>query len=338
MPRDCRLKHWFRSETPIQTATAHNTHGHHGRRQWGGTGILAFGEAAAARVSSGKDESGLGRWSWILFQGANDHKTRVISAYRPCRSDKCKMRTVYNQHRRYFRSIQRPGCPRRLFVQDLQEQLVTWRNAGERIILCIDGNEDVRNGALKDALSIPELGMTELISGHHPDLPVTASFVSGERRGSVQIDGVWATPDLPPDRATWLAFHKAPGDHRYGVVDIKWDVILGEPRYKAVRPTARRLTGNHFTARKNYNKKLKRLFLQHKLLPKYHTIYAASRECTEHTPAHQRILETTDKVKHELMISSEKTCRKMAMGTVDFSPAVNKAKKIMALWQLVTAK
>ena len=32
----------------VQTITTHDTHGHHGWRQWGGTGIIAFGQDSSA--------------------------------------------------------------------------------------------------------------------------------------------------------------------------------------------------------------------------------------------------------------------------------------------------
>ena len=61
--------------------------------------------------------------------------------------------------------------------------------------------------------SAPELSMLEVISGEHPDLPPTGSFCAGDRTGSMQIDGVWVTLDLPVNKGTWSAINKGPGDH-----------------------------------------------------------------------------------------------------------------------------
>lgn len=92
---------------------------------------------------------------------------------------------------------------------------------GEKLILCIDDNEDMRKGDLfNNSLSKPELGMQEAISSHHPNLPVMASFCTGSRQGQLQIDRVWVTPDLPIEAGSWLAFHKAPRDHHYGILKI----------------------------------------------------------------------------------------------------------------------
>ena len=297
---------------------------------------MAFGEGAAASVTSGEDESGLGRWSWMLFQGAHNNKTRIISAYKPCRTGPSGLRTVFNQQRRYFRSIGRKGNPRTLFNQDLQEQLVQWRQGGEKLIVCIDANESAYNGTFKEALSIPELGMQEVISAKHPDLPETPTFCAGDRSGRHQIDGIWATPDLPINKGTWLAIHKSPGDHRYGVIDIAWEVLIGQPRYKTIRPPARRLSCNHPKAPKNYRGRFKRQLKYHKIQKKLHAIYEeANYPLTEDQ---QQQLEKIAQTKEEIMINAEKRCRKMCMGSVAFTPEVSKAKKTVTLWRMVKAR
>ena len=338
LPRDCKLKDWFQSENESRVVTAHNKHGHHGCRQWGGTAVMVMDHAASAVVSQGVDDSGLGRWSWILFQGANNHRTCIISACRPCKSRKQQLRMACNQHRRHFRASQRDGCPRQLFVEDLQEQLLLWRSSGEKLIVCIDGNEDVRHGPLKDMFACPESGMQEVISGKHPALPPTASFCAGDRTGRVQIDGVWATPDLPIDAGTWLAIGKAPGDadHRHGIVDIKWEVLLGQPRCKAVRPAARWLNCSHPHSGDIYIEDVEHQFEKHKILEKLHAVCAKSSPRMSGRQGHH--LEKIDKVKHELMIGAENRCRKTPMGAVDFTPKVNKARKLCRLWRLVVAK
>jgi hypothetical protein len=38
-----------------------------------------------APEESGQDELGLGRWTYMLFYGANNTVTRVICRYSPCR-------------------------------------------------------------------------------------------------------------------------------------------------------------------------------------------------------------------------------------------------------------
>ena len=64
-----------------------------------GTGTVCFGDATGYIQKVGKDKEGLGRWSWILFGGSNNHMTRLITAYNPCKSGKLNSGTLYQQQR-----------------------------------------------------------------------------------------------------------------------------------------------------------------------------------------------------------------------------------------------
>jgi hypothetical protein len=64
--------------------------------------------------------------------------------------------------------------------------------------------------------------------------------------------------------------------------------------------------------------------LRHKVLPKLHQLYS-TRE-GNFTLAQQQQLESLDRVRAEGMKHAERKCRKLAMGNVDFSPEVDKAK------------
>ena len=57
-----------------------------GLQQYGGVGLVAVDETATRSREGGKDTTGLGRWVWMRFQGRNNHVTRIISIYRPCKS------------------------------------------------------------------------------------------------------------------------------------------------------------------------------------------------------------------------------------------------------------
>ena len=96
-PRDGKFKHWFKSENELRSIMAHNQHGHHSCQQWGGTAAMVMGQAASEVVLSGRNETGLGCWSWLLFQGANNHRTQLMSACCPCDSHCHHLHTVCNQ-------------------------------------------------------------------------------------------------------------------------------------------------------------------------------------------------------------------------------------------------
>jgi hypothetical protein len=85
--------------------------------QPGGVGIVATDEVAHRVTCSGKDPTGLGRWTWMQLQGENGIRTRVISVYRPC--DSPGPQTVNQQQARYLRTHARDTEPRQAQYDDL---------------------------------------------------------------------------------------------------------------------------------------------------------------------------------------------------------------------------
>ena len=241
MPRAGKLPQLFKSQEALRTVVSFNEHEGHSRRQWGGSFSMAFGALAAGVADRGKDPSLLGRWSWIKFEGRNNHVCRVVTAYNPCTAPPENYTSVYQQQKRYWESKDINTCPREKFLQDPRAQLKKWRGAGERIVLFMDANQNVLKGRLSNMLAEEGIDMREAITGLHPDLPATATFKKGNRIGRNPIDGCWVTPEIELLRGTWLAFYKCPGDHQCAVADFNWRMLLGENKLKIVRPLARRL-------------------------------------------------------------------------------------------------
>ena len=52
--------------------------------------------------SSGKDDTGLGRWVYMVIRGDDGINTRVVCGYNPCSSPKKASRSSYQQQRRYL--------------------------------------------------------------------------------------------------------------------------------------------------------------------------------------------------------------------------------------------
>ncbi len=150
------FKQMFQKEIACIAVAAHNIHEskHAGRVQEGGTSAISFGDAMGYIRKVSKDEEGLGRWSWIQFGGFDNHKTRLITAYNPCKNKIVHSGTSYQQQRRYFVTKKKDlTCPLIMFRQQLIKQLKKWRAEGDRIVLFMDHNEHVYNGALGKALS-----------------------------------------------------------------------------------------------------------------------------------------------------------------------------------------
>ena len=60
-------------------------------------------------------------------------------------------------------------------------------------------------------------------------------------RGSKQIDGAWATPDVEIDAARFLPFFFGIDDHRGIMLDIPRNQLIGGTSKSIARPSARRL-------------------------------------------------------------------------------------------------
>jgi hypothetical protein len=95
------FKQMFQRKIACTAVVAHNIHEskHVGRVQEGGTGAISFGDTMGYIRKVGKDKEGLGRWSWILFGGSKDHKTRLITAYNPRKYKNIHLGTSYQQQR-----------------------------------------------------------------------------------------------------------------------------------------------------------------------------------------------------------------------------------------------
>ena len=170
--------------------------------QWGGTSMMCFNEAASRVKSSGKDLSGLGRWSHILLEGKYQHKVRFISSYNPCKTqDATKTRTVYNQQKSYLQQKGSYNCPRLQFRLDLVNQIKKWQQNGELIVVMMDFNENLlRDGPLQ--MSLKELGLVDPIRKLHQNVtkpPPTS------KTGSVPIDSIFVSKQLSKiSRGGWL--------------------------------------------------------------------------------------------------------------------------------------
>jgi hypothetical protein len=121
--------------------------------QHGGVGICTTDEGVHRVLSTNHDPSGLGRWAWVRLQGKAGRTIRIITAYRPCGAS--GKGAVWEQHQRHF-GIQEPNHvinPRLQFLTDLSTAINAWQSAGDYLILGMDANEDVRDGAASSMMT-----------------------------------------------------------------------------------------------------------------------------------------------------------------------------------------
>ena len=305
--------------------------------QYGGTAVMAFNLAAHRVKSTGFDETGLGRWSWILFEGKHNFHTRVISAYVPCKSSVDRLQTVYNQHKRYFNSLGISECPRKLMHQQLIQQIKKWQEKGENVVLLIDTNENLaRMGQLQTQL-LYECQLVDPIRSTYQQkntiLPPTSLT------GSNPIDSIFVSPQLRNIiRGGWIQVEKSIGDHRALFIDIPIETILGEDPFIIHRNTARRLICDQPKIVDRYNKLLNRQLCKQHTFRQFQTFERIYQSGQMNNKSYISMLNKIDNSITNSIIYAEKRCRKLKAGSVPYSPDLSKIGKVINVWNNVIRK
>jgi exonuclease III len=118
--------------------------------QWGGTALFCIDKAAHRSTEKGVDSSGLGRWCWTQYKGKKHHSLRIYSVY--CPNPPTGPLTVYAHHRHYFNSKNDNRCPRQAFVDDLCKEIKLAMEEGDRVILMLDGDSDMKGSYMSKSL------------------------------------------------------------------------------------------------------------------------------------------------------------------------------------------
>ena len=302
-------------EAEIRTVTGHNVHENVGRTQQGGTSLLLFGSLIDQYdfEESGKDDTGLGRWVVMVFRGSDNITTRVVCGYDPCVTPKKARRSTYQQHRRYLVEKEKDlTCPRRRFHNDLTTQLQSWRDEGDRLIVCMDANEDIYKKSMGKTLTDPTgLAMSEVV-GDFTGEKLGATFF----RGTKPIDAIWATPDIVVTGACVMPAGYGVGDHRLFVIDFLTSSLVGSTPPRIIRSGARRLNTNIKPAAEKYADDLEELTVRHRIIERM----GAAHDSSESKGQLKRRLDTIDKESKDYMCRSEKKCRRIKSGRIPFSP------------------
>ena len=292
------------------------------RTQPGGTAAVAFSRLAGYTQKSGSDPTGLGRWTWLLV-GSGSTRTRIVTAYHPAepssrsvRGASRSSRTVWEQHRRYFRRRHNFRSPGLLFREHLHQELEQWHNDGDEIILFMDLNADVYTSAFAKTLAESSLRMGEQFRAVH-GYEAPASYF----RGSKPITGCFATPGIDC-LATYVSPHqKGAGDHRYWVMDFCARSVLGLEYPNLVRPRGRKLKCTVDRTMKRYLTRLRELTIEHRIFDKLEDLQRRypSRTKGESATAFNK----WDREVTELQLAAEARCNQFMDGSIEYSPEVN---------------
>lgn len=196
--------------------------------------------------------------------------------------------------------------------KDLCDALVKWREEGDRLIVCLDANEDIYKKSIGKVLTDPAgLAMKEVV-GNYTGKKIGPTYF----RGSKPIDGIWATSDVTIAAACVMPAGFGIGDHRMFIVDILTSSLIGHEPLKVHRPSARRLNTKLPGVVTKYNDKLEELVLTHRIIER---MGAAHEQSATNEEAKQR-LDAVDEEFKEYKKCAESGCRKIKSGTIPFSP------------------
>ncbi len=203
-----------------------------GNYQPGGTCTIALGRwVSHARIAE-QDPHGLGRWSYIEFEGCDGRRIVVVSAYRSCsQQTRLGSSTYHDQQYRLLLSETNPRPdPRLQFLDDLIEQIRLWRHQQKAVLVCMDSNDDVTRINPKKGIG-RLLSETDLIDLHHfkyPHEPRPPTYA----RGRLTLDFCIGSPEFVNSlvEATILPFGlptHLTGDHRALLLDFDSKVLFG---------------------------------------------------------------------------------------------------------------
>lgn len=119
--------------------------------------------------------------------------------------------------------------------------------------------------------------------------------------------------DIPTDVATWLAFWRCPGNHRFALLDFRMEVLVGDNILKVVHPAGvvPQVIVKYITLLTDFT-------ISHHSLQSLHQLHLKRQD--DFMPAQAVQLQSLDTLHSQGMLYAEKHCRKLAMGCAEYLP------------------
>jgi hypothetical protein len=308
-----RTKEWWES---VHISYGHNcTNKPSTSHQWGGTALFSLDKAAHRVIGKGRDDTKLGRWCWTLYRGRNNHILRIFTGY--CPNPPSGPLSVYAQHRRFLASKNDMRCPREAFIQDIGAAIASAFEAGNHIILLLDGNSNMKDSALKNGLEM--CNMREVILQRHG---VNGPSTFRRNKNKSAIDGIWASPGIEIKAGGYLEFDELiqNTDHRCLWIDLTFTAAFGHNIPAVTRPKTRRLHNKDPRIVANYCKRYEELAGKFNMEERVKRLNEESN--IPMTAAQKYEYETLDAIRCDITAHAEKKCRKLRKGQLAFSPAL----------------
>ena len=224
--------------------------------------------------------------------------------------------SAYRQQKLALESADDDTCPREAVLRDLFSFLSGWKTQGIQIILMGDFNTDVTQRKFKEKFA--DIGLHEIFSRQHGPPPNTYY------RGTLPIDGVFASADIFPTRCGYTAFDWGMySDHRLLWLDINSDDLFGTlhptwiPRARRLKLEDPRIVQKFLTLRTEL---LISSSLQMRTTELLHSINIEGM-----TPGNCARLESIDQERVKQILKAESKCRKLPMGNIAWSPKLQQS-------------
>ena len=297
--------------------------------QWGGTGITAINDLSTSVISKGRDPSGLGRWSWLLIEGKQHYRTRLISVYRPCHSE-TNLSGVYLQHRRYFGLQGQDREPREALLEDLYCQIEQWKTDGDQIVVGGDFNEDVRSSSIQSMFRA--LDMREVILGLHKRQGSIETCNTNEK--GTPIDGIFATEGIEILQAGYFPYIDSISDHRLLWVDISNESFMGIRNTKLIKAEPKRLKLEDPFLLRRYQERVAELLEKTGVLSRLLSL-SQTAQSTGWSPQLTIEYNHLHSLNTKIRFSVEQKIRKLRMGAIPWSPTLQQHINAITMWRLL---
>ncbi|CAJ1953797.1 unnamed protein product, partial [Cylindrotheca closterium] len=316
--------------------------------QWGGCSATLLNKVAHRAKSGRKDETGLGRFSWIKIRGRDIRQQEsqtdgppagpldlvVVSAYCP-NKEGTNAGSVWNYQQNYWLSKGVTVDPRDKLTLDLVDLIKKWKAEGCEILLGLDANEDVSyNSPSSFRQEMRSEGLTEAILLRHQG-PYPATTQS--RMTDTPIDGIFVTNEVRVTAGGYLDFQQYfKSDHRGLWIDIDLEATLGAPPVTSLSFQPRRLTLADGRSVDRYIKAAEAGY-RHFRLPQRLTQLAEDISVQDGylTANQQARFNTIHRQAYEIRRRAERNCRKLTMGKVHWSPQMQQKWDRLHLYQLL---
>lgn len=241
----------------------------------------------------------------------------MLTVYRPVLNSGAT--TTYQQQVAALLDLGIEDCPRQVYLDDLRQLLQIWYEAGDRIIVGGDFNEDVNSNRLRKLFN--EYNMSECLTQRHgQDAPNTVF------QGSKTIDGIFCSTGMNISAGGFTPVHWGMGsDHRLLWIDIPFHEFFGGSPPPVWQPKARRLRLDDPRIVTRYSDRKLEELAKKNAIPRLRFLYQQIENGVELNKHMRRELNQLDKIRVDASLLAESKCRKLKTGNVPWSPELQEA-------------